>query len=270
MNEVLKKYPVRHPLLKRYIKFFWEINADFMQLNHNIIPVRNINLKFNLSETPHYLRIKNESHLLESVYFSGLQDRFLNARISMRGNVHVMGICFFPEGFYPFLKIPVAECKNQVLGAGEAGMISIKAIHEKLSEVHDITSRLRTLERELLSILDENFQIPENVHQLFISHTQIDSCVSLTEFCRQNNTGMRKLERMFNKYVGLSAKTYAMLYRFEDSINQLFYSDYSKLSDIAYGNDYFDQMHYIRDFKRFAGDTPSNFIRQNNSMLQIR
>lgn len=59
MTEGLKKYPVQHPFLKRHIKFFWEIDADYLQLNHKIIPVRNIDLKFNLSETPHYLRINN-------------------------------------------------------------------------------------------------------------------------------------------------------------------------------------------------------------------
>jgi hypothetical protein len=112
MNSAIHKYPVKHPLLKKYIKFFWEIQADLMQLNHHIIPVRNIDLKLNLSETPHYLKINNQSHLIENIYFSGLQDHFRNARILLNGKVHVLGICFFPEGFYPFLKIPVSECKN--------------------------------------------------------------------------------------------------------------------------------------------------------------
>ena len=241
-----------------------------MQLNHDIIPVRNIDLKFNLSETPHYLKLNHQIHKLEKVYFSGLQDHFRNARILLRGKVHVLGICFYPEGFYPFLKIPVSECKNLILGAEEAGVFSFGSIHNRLTEAPDITVRLTILERELLSILDEKFQIPENVQQLFISHTQSEPSVRLTEFCRQHNTGMRKLERMFHKYIGVSAKTYAILNRFQNSLYQLFNSDYSKLSDIAYGNDYFDQMHFIRDFKRFSGNTPKNFIRQDNSMLQIR
>jgi len=269
MNNALHKYPVQHPLLQKYIKFFWEIKAEFMQLNHEIIPVRNIDLKFNLSKTPHYLQIENTSHLLEKVYFSGLQDHFRNARIKMRGQVHVLGICFFPEGFYSFLKIPVSECKNQLLGAGEAGLLWTKTIHERLMEAPDIAARLNIFEHELISGIDNKIQTPGSFRQLFHSLRQGDTSLGITEFCKRNNIGMRKLERMFNKYVGVSAKTYHMLDRFQDSINQLFYSDYSKLSDIAYGNDYFDQMHFIRDFKRFAGSTPTNFIRQNNSMLHV-
>lgn len=270
MNEVLKKYPVQHPLLKRYIKFFWEIDADCMQLNHTIIPVRNIDLKFNLSDTPHYLNINNTSHLLEKVYFSGLQDHFRNARIALKGKVHVLGICFFPEGFYPFLKIPVSECKNQVLGAGEIASFPPEIIYEKLMEATDIAARLNTLENELISILDTRIQTPESFSRIIQSIIQSDPSMLVAEICQKNNLGIRKLERMFYKYVGISAKSYRILDRFQNSRNQLFSSDYSKLSDIAYNNDYYDQMHFIRDFKRFAGNTPKNFIRQDNSMLQIR
>jgi len=33
MNGALHKYPVQHPKLKKHIKFFWEVEADFMQLD---------------------------------------------------------------------------------------------------------------------------------------------------------------------------------------------------------------------------------------------
>ena len=58
--------------------------------------------------------------------------------------------------------------------------------------------------------------------------------------------------------------------RFQNGLNQLLYhGDFSKLSDIAYQNGYFDQMHYIRDFKRFTGRTPQEFIQKRNSLLQV-
>lgn len=269
MNNVLKKYPVQHPLLKKYIKFFWEINAEYMQLHHKIIPVRNIDLKFNLSETPHYVEINGNKQLLENVYFSGLQDHFRNAYVLLNGKVHVLGICFFPEGFYPFLKIPLSECKNQLLGAGEVGFYHAKTISERLKEAPDVDSRLSIVEKELLSVLDNNIQTPENFRKLFTSLKQSDHSLQIAEFCQQNNIGKRKLERLYNKYVGVSAKTFCTLNRFQNTLNQLFHNDYSKLSDIAYGNDYFDQMHFIRDFRRFAGNTPKRFIRQNNSMLHV-
>lgn len=269
MQNVIKKYAVQHPLLKRYVKFFWEIHADFMKLDHKIIPVRNIDLKFNLSDTPHYVCTNGREYLLEQVYFAGLRDHFTNSYLKLNGKVHVLGVCFLPEGLFAFLKIPVSEFKNQILGASEVGFDRATAIQQRLTGVPDVAARLNIIENELLSILDNNQHIPESFRRLFNALKQNNNSLQLDKFCLQNNISKRKLERMYNKYVGVSAKTYAIIDRFQNSLNQLLYKSYDKLSDIAYGNEYFDQMHFIREFKRFAGNTPKSFLHQNDSMLQI-
>jgi hypothetical protein len=102
MQNEIRRFPVRHPLLKKYIKFFWELHVENQQLNHKIIPQRNINLRFNLNETPQYVCSDGKENLLEDVYFSGLQDHFRNTYLKLNGKVGVLGVCFFPEGFYPF------------------------------------------------------------------------------------------------------------------------------------------------------------------------
>lgn len=269
MQYEIKKYAVKHPLLKNYIKFFWEIHIENMQLNHKLIPQRNINLRFNLSETPQYLCFDNKEHLLEDVYFSGLQDHFKNIYLKLNGKVDVLGICFLPDGFYPFLEIPVSEFKNQILGATEVGFKLANILSERLKEARDVAARLSILENELALLVDIWNQAHADFRKIFHALKKSNNPKQISDFCQRNNIGMRKLERMFNKYVGVSAMTYCTLNRFQNSLNQILYSDYSKLSDIAFGNGYFDQMHFIKDFKRFTGNTPKNFIYQNNSILQI-
>lgn len=267
MQYEIRKYRVQHPLLKNYIKFFWEIHTEFMQLNHKLIPQRNINLRFNLSETPQYAFLDEKEDLLEEVFFSGLQDRFMNTQLRLTGRVHIFGVCFLPNGFYPFLKIPISEFKNQLLGATEIGFKAANIISERLKEAPDISTRLIIAENELIKLLD-NYN-PNSFHLIFDTLRQDDNTFQITEFCQRNNISIRQLERMYNKYIGVSAITYSTLNRFHTSINQLLYNDYTKLSDIAYENGYFDQMHFIKDFKRFAGNTPKRFVYQNDSMLQV-
>jgi AraC-like DNA-binding protein len=269
MQNDIKRYPVQHPLLKNYIKFFWELQIQNTNLNHNIIPQRNINLRINLNETPHYVSSNGKDHLLEDIYFSGLQDHFKNAHLKLDGKVDVLGVCFYPEGFYPFFKIPVSEFKNQFLGASEVGFKLAVKISEQLKEAPDIASRLFILENELAMILANGNQTPENFRKIFNELCKNENSQQLSGFCNRNNIGLRKLERMYNKYIGVSAKTYGTLNRFHKSVNQILKTDYSKLSDLAYENGYFDQMHFIKEFKRFAGNTPKNFVNQNNSILQI-
>ena len=269
MQHSIKKYPVQYPLLRNYVRFFWEICVEQMQLNHKLIPQRNINLRFNLSETPQYVYLNGREHRLADVYFSGLQDHFMNAHIKLDGKVHMIGVCFQPEGFYPFLRIPVSEFKNQLLGADEVGFKLAQTICERLKEAPDIASRITILENELVTLLVNDNLTPGSFQQVFSALKQSDNPLQISEFCERNNIGLRKLERMYNKYVGVSANTYGTLNRFHKSLNQLLYKDYSKLSDLAFDNGYFDQMHFIKEFKRFAGNTPKSFVQQNNSILQV-
>lgn len=269
MQYEIRKYPVQHPLLKNYIKFFWELHIEHVKLNHKLVPLRNINLRFNLSETPQYVCLNEKDHLLENVFFSGLQDHFMNAHLKLNGKVDMLGICFLPEGFFPFLKIPVSEFKNQLLGAGEVGFRLANTICERLKGAPDAAARLNILETELVLLLDNCSHTPESFRRLFNALKQCNNSLQISEFCQRNNIGMRKLERMYNKYVGVSAKTFCTLNRFQNSLNHLLYNDYSKLYEIAYDNGYFDQMHFIKEFKRFAGNTPKNFAHQNNSILHI-
>lgn len=269
MNHEIRRYPVKHPVLKNYIKFFWELRIDHIQLNHILIPQRNINLRFNLSETPQLLCLNGNEHLLENTYFSGLQDHFTNAHLKLAGEVHMLGVCFFPEGFYPFIKIPLSEFKNQLLGAAEVGYTMVTTIVERLKEAPDVEARLDILENELIRLLLIKDNTTGEFQQIFRALKEIENSWQLADFCKQNNIGLRKLERMYNKFIGVSANTYGTLNRFHNSLNQLLYKDYSKLSDLAYDQGYFDQVHFIKEFKRFAGNTPKNFVHKNDSILQI-
>lgn len=268
MQNQINRLPVHHPLLKKYIKFFWALRIDQAELNHKLIPQRNINIRFNLSRTPHRVFQGNEENSLEDVYFMGLQDRSADAFLKLNGDVDVMGICFEPDGVYPFLKIPVSEFKNQILGANEVGFQHSARICERLKETQGISERLSLLENELLLMLTAPDHDLEKFRLLFDS-LKNESSLSLNEFCRQHAISIRQLERMYAKYVGLAASTYSTLNRFHGSLNQMLNGAYNKLSDLAYDQNYFDQMHFIKDFKRFSGNTPREFMIQNNSILQI-
>ena len=269
MQREIIRYPVNNPTLKKYIKFFWSFQVDQLEMNHKLIPQRNINLRFNLSETPHYLSINGDQHMLEKVYFSGIHDHFTNVHLKLSGSVDTLGICFYPEGFYPFMKIPISEFKNQLLGAGEVGYKLSSSIREHLITVDDINLRLDILESELLKLLIHNNVFSDNFSKIFNELKNSETPGNISDFCKKHNICLRKLERMYNKYVGVSANTYSTLNRFHISLNRMLYTDFSKLSDLAYDYGYFDQMHFIKDFKRFTGDTPKSFVNQNNSILQI-
>lgn len=269
MQHRIQRYPVRHPLLRQYILFFWELKIDNAELNHWLVPQRNVNMRFNLSDTPHYLSQGENESRLEDVYFPGLQSRFLNSGLKVSGRIDVMGVCFAPDGLHPFIKIPGAELRDQVLGADEIGLKAAGMISEQLKEASCTDERLVILERELLSLLNPACQPPGNFRHIFKELKEPCNFHDINTFCSRYNISLRQVERMYQKYIGLTASTYCSLNRFHNSLNQLLRSDYSKLSDLAYDNEFFDQTHFIKEFRRFTGNTPGQFARNGNSILQI-
>jgi AraC-like DNA-binding protein len=198
-----------------------------------------------------------------------LHDHFQNAQIKLDGKVDMLGISFKPDGFFPFIKSPVSAFRNSFLGAGEVGFHRMNSVRERLMEAPDAVSRISILEDEFFSLIEFNYHTTEIFHLIFKDLHQDGIPVRLSEFCQQNNLSIRKLERLFNKHVGLSPKTYATVHRFQSSLNQLRRGGFTKLSDIAYINGYSDQMHFIKEFKRFAGKTPTGFLSSGDSLMHI-
>lgn len=268
MSNDIVRYEVKSEQLRRYIKFFWVLKIDFIRLNHKLIPQRNINLRLNLSDTPHYMLREGKEYLLEKAYFTGLQSESLNACLKLEGDVNVIGICFEPYGLYPFFHKSISEFSNRIIGSGEAVCEEFVKIIEDLKTITDTEPKIDLLEKELLLLHDSSFDVPDEFINIF-NELINKSSVQISQFCNDKEITPRRLERMYNRYVGLSANTYNLLQRFHRSANQVLNRDYSKLSDVAFDHEYYDQMHFIKDFKRFAGNSPGNFVNRDESLLQI-
>jgi AraC-like DNA-binding protein len=68
----------------------------------------------------------------------------------------------------------------------------------------------------------------------------------------------RYLQRLFLQYTGVTPKLYHKINRFQLSLKLVAKKD-SSLTSIAYDCGYFDQSHFIREFKSFTGVTPSAY-----------
>lgn len=77
----------------------------------------------------------------------------------------------------------------------------------------------------------------------------------------------RSLERLFLTYVGITPILYTRICRFQASLRLLRQGKARSLTDIAYTLGYFDQSHFIRDFKLFSGASPG--IYQRNTVERM-
>ena len=72
----------------------------------------------------------------------------------------------------------------------------------------------------------------------------------------------RRLRKLFSEQTGFSPGYFKKLSRFNSATKQLEKEDFDKLSDVAFDNKYYDQAHFIKDFRHFSGLSPKDFLKQ--------
>lgn len=82
--------------------------------------------------------------------------------------------------------------------------------------------------------------------------------INIVDLAQQLNLSQKQFQRRFKTYSGFNPKLYARVVRFEAILNS--YAHYANLTEAAYANGYYDQAHFIHDFKSFAGYSPSQFF----------
>jgi len=95
--------------------------------------------------------------------------------------------------------------------------------------------------------------------QLFdkINTNNFTSAESLYEFI---NLGPRQTQRLFKKHYGLTPQMILSIVRFQHCLTELMYEESKKIDPL---NNYYDQSHFINDFKKNIGLTPIQFINLN-------
>jgi methylphosphotriester-DNA--protein-cysteine methyltransferase len=67
----------------------------------------------------------------------------------------------------------------------------------------------------------------------------------------------------------MSPKSFLRINRFERIINNIERVSRGSFTTVTYDNNYYDQTHFIKDFKLFTGSTPIQFLNQRKSIKQI-
>ncbi|RYE50512.1 MAG: AraC family transcriptional regulator [Sphingobacteriales bacterium] len=92
--------------------------------------------------------------------------------------------------------------------------------------------------------------------------------VTVGELCEAGGKNERQLQRLFKRWVGLSPKYYSRIIRF-NYIFQLVKEGQMGWSELVYRSGYYDQSHFIRDFKRFTGEDPSTYGFEHSNMANF-
>lgn len=168
-------------------------------------------------------------------------------------------VYFTEAGLAHFIARPVLELFNQSVALDNIFPKSgVAETEERLGLAKTDKQRIRIVEQFLLSQLRDIAQdklIIEAVRLIYASK----GTVKIKELAERLFISLSPLERRFKSIVGTTPKKFASIVRFNAVLHQL--DGARSLTDICYEHNFFDQAHFIKDFRQYTGDTPEQFKR---------
>lgn len=241
--------------LKPYIKYF-TISESSQQNIYKVLPSTNLVIGFQYKGFLSSLD-NNAQNILATAGITGIQNSFKTFQNSAyTGTILVY---FTETGFTCFSNLPAHEFYNQSVSLDNIfKKNSISEVEEKLATASSHKERIKIIERFFVLQMKEKKEdklIVEAVKLIYELH----GLIKIKELTHKLFTSQSPFEKRFRHLVGTTPKKFASIIRFNAVVDDL--EKTKSLTDLCYEYHFFDQAHFTKDFKQYAGDTPENFKR---------
>lgn len=240
--------------LKPYVKSF-VISENSDESTYKVLPDTGVVIGFQYKG--HLSQLNNGTQTpLDSSGLTGLHDRFrIFSNSSDTGTVLV----YFKEtGAVPFFRQPIHELFRESVSLDNFILRSeLLILEEQLCEARTDTAKLEVVEQFLISRLNQPITDNLVLAALSLIH-KAKGNIRIKDLTEQLHTSQSPLEKRFRQVVGASPKKFASIVRFKHTL-QTFNPQHS-LTELGYEAGFYDQAHFIKEFKNFTGETPETFF----------
>lgn len=230
------------------------------------------------------LIVPNGRPLLLIPYRNGLVAQMGGRQyMSVENNISIIGICdnasvvdsqidaptavigfeFSPLGFYRFFHVPSVELANDLYSLRDVSGKEIANMEERIAGLTSPDEIVNLVQSYLLTMFNKK---PEDA--LFdycirqIERTKGDIPVAQLE--KITGYSSRWLNLKFKENLGFSPKNFSSIIRFQHYYKAIILENHDLKIKRPYYSQYYDQSHFIKDFRRFTGMTPSKLLTIEN------
>jgi len=200
---------------------------------------------------------ENSEQVLDTSGVTGLLDSYRVFQNSAEtGTVLVV---FTETGAAHFLDTPLHELFGQSMSLEHFFTpAKIRETRERLASAGSDPERLKVVERFLLDQLKERAADQLVAGALYHIH-QSKGTIRIATLARLLHTSQSPLEKRFRSIVGASPKKFAGIVRAQHMLQALNSNDQRTADHLSA---YYDQAHFIKDFKKFSSLTPEQYLKQ--------
>ena len=178
---------------------------------------------------------------------------------TLEGSEFVLGVKFRPAGFYPFAQRPVAEITGRrVPLASLWAEAPVQAIRQRAAE-HDSRGVVASIEATPRDRLQQAGTAQQRVSEAIDIIATKPALLTVEDLAQQSHLAPRTLQRLFHRYVGVGPKWVIRRYRLQEAAARIEAGETEDWADLAHRLGYFDQSHFIREFRELAGQPPAAY-----------
>jgi AraC-like DNA-binding protein len=260
-------FPLNH-FIENFIYF------DGISAPHNLdrfLPDGNTEIIIDLTEKPQSIYDNDtlqEIQICRYAWVSGVRTRPIT--IPSGDGSRMLVVAFKKGKAFPFYPFPMSELTDIVTDADLVFGRKFRDLREQLLAARSIERMFELVENFLVRQAGD--AICEDVSTRCIDHALLSIIYEPTlrrlhRLSEEIGYSQKHFIDLFRGQVGISPKQYLKIMRFQKAISAIENSVSIQWSQIARESGYFDQAHFINDFKHFSGFTPSEYIKRKTSTL---
>ncbi len=230
--------------LRDLVDFYWSIQWELGEgesHTQEVVPHPAVNLTF----------LKDDSRI------TGISDKMYTHTLSGKGLL--IGTKFCPAGFYPYAKnsnLLLSKAVDQRFNVERVFDIDAKRFENEVLMMEEPQDQIQKIEEEIFDSIPEYDEKIAFLNALVLQIEEDTTITSVAIICEQFEIGERQLQRLFSKYIGVSPKWVIRRYRLQKTLGRIENGETIVWRDLAVELGYYDQAHFIKDFKKFFGKNP--------------
>jgi AraC-like DNA-binding protein len=178
-------------------------------------------------------------------------------RRTIDGTGRVVGVKFRPGGFLPFYGRSVHTLTNRAIPISAVFGPAADDLAEAVRAEPDTPfAVMEAFLRERRPAPDPNLDVLGDIVRTMLEDPAV---VRVDELAERHAMSPRTLQRLFRRYVGVSPKWVLQRYRLHEAAERIAEGRDGDWAATALELGYFDQAHFIRDFKALIGASPAQY-----------
>lgn len=241
-------------VLASYVNSYQVISTE-NQITKTVLPETSPLLALRYEGRFDYI-IHNRSTQMPALALAGLRSSV--KQVYMAKNTGVFLVKFKELAIASFFKEPLHCFFEKGIAVDDLSLKqNISGVEEQLYKAKDDSERILAVEKFLISLLKQ-----QGTDQLISAALQkimaVHGNIKIKELARVLNISMDAFEKRFRRIVGVSPKRFSTLVRMKYAIKNK--TAAQSVTDMALTLGYFDESHFIKDFKLFSGQTPFQYF----------